>query len=129
MRSASQKRGLSQSSLYNIAAYDLNTAIDIYLQHNQYQYAICLAQLRFNINDAIFQRVFTEYATYTKVNGDFETAVLAYIRLADFSNALNALNRRSIVNDEQKQHIDALILKFSKIDSKISAVFQAFVST
>ncbi len=108
-----------KAALYCIAAYDLNKAIDIYLKHHQYQYALCLAQLRFNKNDEIFHKIIQDYAVYTKTNGDFETSVLLYLRLADFSNALNALNRRSVANEEQRQLIGNLIKKFSTVDSRI----------
>lgn len=110
-------------ALYLIALYKINDAIDVYLRYNQYQFALCLAQLRLNKslseNNYIFNDILFKYALYSAQNGDYETGVLAYIRIKDLINASKTLIRRTILNDEHKTLINNLMSKFSKYDATL----------
>jgi hypothetical protein len=110
-------------ALYYIVSYKIHDAIELYLRHNQFQFALCLAQLRLDKtltdDNELFRKVLLRYAVYAAYNGDYETAVLAYIRIKDLANASMVLVRRMPANDEQKVLIQNLTNKFSKHDPSI----------
>ena len=110
-------------AIYYIVSYKIHDAIELYLEHNQYQFALCLAQLRLDKtlpeDNCLFKKVLFKYANYSTQNGDYETAVLAYTRIKDLSNASKSILRRIPANEEQKVLISSLTNKFSKHDSSI----------
>ena len=110
-------------ALYYIVSYKIHDAIELYLDHNQFQFALCLAQLRLNKtlpeDNCLFNKVLSKYANYSTYNGDYETSVLAYVRIKDLSSASTSLMRRIPANEEQKVLIQDLASKFSKYDSSI----------
>ena len=110
-------------AIYYIVSYRINEAIELYLEHNQYQFALCLAQLRLDKtipeDNCLFKKVLFKYANYSTQNGDYETAVLAYMRIKDLQNASKSITRRIAANEEQKLLIQNLTNKFSKHDPSI----------
>jgi hypothetical protein len=110
-------------AIYYIVSYKIHDAIELYLEHNQYQFALCLAQFRLDKtlpeDYCLFKKVLFKYANYSAQNGDYETAVLAYTRIKDLSNASKSILRRIPANEEQKVLISSLTNKFSKHDSSI----------
>lgn len=85
--------------MYSLASYQVDKAIEIYLSNNLYQYALCLAQLRLSPKSSLFQKVLSKYAAYSTHVGDYETAIMCYIRDRDFENAYKVLLRRNSKND------------------------------
>ena len=110
-------------ALLYIVSYKIHDAIELYLDTNQYQFALCLAQLRLDKtlpdDQILFKKVLFRYALYSSQNGDYETAILAYTRIKDLSNASKSLMRRVAANEEQKVLIQILANKYSKHDSTI----------
>ncbi len=104
-----------KSVMYTLCSFDLERALEIYMDHNMYQYALCLAQLRLPPKNQIILDILNKYASYAAYTGDYETAALSYIRLADFENAYKCLLRRNYKNDTEAEHAkESLFEKFSK---------------
>jgi hypothetical protein len=101
--------------MYSLASHNVAKAVQIYLAHNMYQYALCVSQLRSAPGDELIERSLQGYASYASNNGDFETALLCYIRLADFESSCKMLSRRDHKNDPECINlIDSLFKKFLK---------------
>lgn len=90
---------INKAVLYSLALYDVNKAINIYLSHNMFQYALCLAHLRLAPKDPFLYEILKRYASYTTFIGDYETATMCYIRMAEFESASKVLIRRNVKND------------------------------
>lgn len=100
--------------LYSLASYQVEKAIDIYLSNNLYQYALCIGLLRLPPNSPVLLRILNKYAMYSTHVGDYETAVLCYIRSGDFENAYKILLRRNTKNDlDFERNIKCLCDKLS----------------
>lgn len=109
-----------RAALYYTASNDIQKAIEVYLKNNQYRFALCLAQIRLSVTHKdILREILAKFAQFSAVNGDYETAVLCFIRLRDLTNASRVLMRRTVANEEQKQLIDTLLNRFSAYDSTI----------
>ena len=105
---------INKAVLFALASYDVKKAIDIYLKNNLFQYALCLAQLRLMPNSPLLQEVLSRYAFFANSSGDYETAVMCYIRLGDFENGFKCLIRRNCKNDLENENLIKKILeKFS----------------
>jgi len=105
---------INKAVLYALASYDVKRAIEIYLKNNLYQYALCLAQLRLMPKSPLLHEVLNKYASFANSSGDYETAVLCYIRLGDFENGFKCLIRRNCKNDFENENLIKNILeKFS----------------
>jgi len=104
----------NKAVLYALASYDVKKAIEIYINKNLFQYALCLAQLRLMPNSPLLHEVLSKYAFFANSSGDYETAVMCYIRLADFENGFKCLIRRNCKNDVENENLIKKILeKFS----------------
>jgi hypothetical protein len=105
---------INKAVLYSLALYDVYKAINIYLSHNMFQYALCLAHLRLAPRDPFLYDILKKYASYTTFIGDYETAAMCYIRMAEFENASKVLIRRNVKNDlECENLINELFKKIS----------------
>ena len=108
---ASSQDTVHKAAMYSLAAYDVNRAIEIYMTHNYYAYALVVAQLRLVPNDPYLKRIFSKYGKYASQIGDYETAVLCFLRIADFENAFKTLNRRNFKNDEETETLAKTLMK------------------
>ncbi len=114
----SSSESVHKSVMYALCSYDLERALEIYLDHNMYHYALCLAQLRLPPRNVILLEILSKYASYAAYTGDYETAALGYIRLVDFENAYKCLLRRNYKNDADAEQIKAILFeKFSRFIS------------
>ena len=101
---------INKAVLYALASYDVKRAIEIYLANNLFQYALCLAQLRLPSKSPLLSHVLNKYAQFANISGDYETAALCYIRLADFENGFKCLIRRNCKNDQESEQLIKNIL-------------------
>jgi hypothetical protein len=101
--SSSSSDSVHKSVMYALCSFEIERALEIYLDHNMYQYALCVAQLRLPAKSAVLMDVLSKYASYAAYTGDYETAALGYIRLLDFENALKCLLRRNYKNDAEAE--------------------------
>lgn len=92
---------MHKAVLFALALYDTEKAIDIYLNHDLYQYALALAQIRLPPEHSAINEILKKYASYTASVGDYEIAVTCFIRLKDLENAYSTLLRRNAKGDEQ----------------------------
>jgi hypothetical protein len=96
---------INKAVLYSLALYDVNKAINIYLSHNMFQYALCLAHLRLAPRDPFLNEIFRKYASYAAFVGDYETAAMCYIRMGEFESASKVLIRRNLKNDSECENL------------------------
>jgi len=102
---------INKAVLYSIALYDVHKAINIYLSHNMFQYALCLAHLRLAPKDPFLYEILKKYASYATFIGDYETAAMCYIRMAEFESASKVLIRRNVKNDLECEALIKELLK------------------
>ncbi|CAF1097727.1 unnamed protein product [Brachionus calyciflorus] len=106
---------IHKAVMYCCTSYQIEKAIDIFMNFNLYLYALCLAQIRSVSQSDLINRILIKYALYSNQVGDYETAVLCYVRLGDFENAYKILIRRNAKSDpEFEADIKFLLEKFSK---------------
>ena len=101
---------INRAAMYLLAAHDTQRAIQVYMSKNMYAYALCIGQLRLAPRSPLLYEILEKYASYAIYAGDYETAIMCYLRLADFENAFKILSRRSAKNDLE---LDALIKTLS----------------
>lgn len=110
---------VNKAILHCCCTYQVEKAVDICLENNLFQYALCIAQIRLPLKCEILRKILIKYAAYSTQVGDYETSVLCYIRLGDLENAYKTLIRRNAKNDtEFEQNLNYLSEKF-KIYLKI----------
>lgn len=102
---------INKAVLFALTLFDVKKAIDIYLANNLFQYALCIAQLRLPPKHPLFFAVLNKYAIYATNTGDYETAIMCYIRAGDFENAFKVLIRRNWKNDAEIESIIKNLLK------------------
>lgn len=104
---------VNKAILHCCCTYQIEKAVEICLENNLFQYALCLAQIRLPLKSEILKKVLIKYAAYSTQVGDYETSVLCYIRLEDLENAYKTLIRRNAKNDcEFEQNLNFLSDKF-----------------
>lgn len=104
--------------LLSLAVCDAERAVRIYMEHDLYQYALCLAHIRFppQQHSVVLDDVLAKYAAYSNSVGDYETAVLCFLRLNDIESAYATLLRRNVKTDEQCAAIvQEISIKFENI--------------
>lgn len=94
---------IHKAVMYSLASFDVHKAIGIYVANNLYLYALVLAQLRLAPTDPYLSIVLNAYGIYATNNGDYETAVMCYIRSADFESAYKVLIRRNAKSDAESE--------------------------
>ena len=85
---------VNKAAMYALALYDPKRAVSIFLDNNYHQYALCLANLRLRPDDELLLKILHQYAEYSIGNGDYETAILCYLRLGRVEDCLKLLMRR-----------------------------------
>lgn len=97
---------IHKAVLLSLSLYETEQAVRIYLEKDMYQYALCLAMIRRapQFSD-LLDEVLTKYATYASSVGDYETAVMCYLRLHDVESAFSSLLRRNTKGDEECERI------------------------
>lgn len=94
--------------LLSLSLYQTEQAVRIYAEKDMYQYALCVAILRRAPQFAgLVDEVLGKYAVYATSVGDYETAVMCYLRLHDVESAFSSLLRRNTKGDEQCEKIVA----------------------
>ncbi|RNA10722.1 gem-associated 5 [Brachionus plicatilis] len=101
--------------LHCCCTYQIQKAVDICLEYNMYQYALCIAQIRLAADSEILSKILIKYAVYSTQVGDYEMAVLCYIRLGDLENAYKTLIRRNSKNDSEFEHCLKLLSEKFKV--------------
>lgn len=97
---------INKAVLLSLSLYQVDQAIRIYLDHDMYQYALCLAIIRKAPQfHQIVNEVLLKYAAYATSVGDYETAVLCHLRLGDVESAFSSLLRRNTKGDETCEKI------------------------
>lgn len=97
---------IHKAVLLSLSLYQTDQAVRIYLEKDMYQYALCLAIIRRTPHFAdLVEEVLTKYASYATSVGDYETAVMCYLRLHDVESAFSSLLRRNTKGDEQCEKI------------------------
>lgn len=90
-----------KAAVLSLALIDPERAVRVYLEHDLYAYALCISQVRFPPHYHILYDVLVKYASYATSVGDYETAVMCFLRVNDVENAFATLLRRNVKNDEQ----------------------------
>lgn len=113
---SSNNEKIHRAVMYALASFDVHKAIGIYVANNLYLYALVLAQLRLPPTDSYLSIVLKAYGIYATNNGDYETAVMCYIRSGDFESAYKVLIRRNVKSDaESEDLIGRLMAKLANL--------------
>ena len=111
---SSNNERIHKAALYALASYDVHKAVEIYLANHLYLYALVITQLR--LPHTYLNKILNAYAIYATNNGDYETAVMCYIRVGDFESAYKILIRRNVKSDvESESLIASLMTKLSNL--------------
>uniref|UniRef100_A0A336MZF2 CSON009067 protein n=1 Tax=Culicoides sonorensis TaxID=179676 RepID=A0A336MZF2_CULSO len=93
---------------YFLCCYDVNDAISVLCQSNNYTEAMAIAKMRKSENDPIFKDIVQKWTKYLDYCGNFEGAAIVWMAFGDNKSALEVLKKRSNPDEDLMKIIDKL---------------------